>query len=92
MRASAWFGLADGWLSSASSGVAWSIATAVGWVALLAPMREDSTMGILEAHCLKCGEVFNPADEDDTIHIAREDGTECGGVGVIDGEWRINRN
>jgi len=49
-------------------------------------------MGILEAHCLKCGEVFNPADEDDTIHIAREDGTECGGVGVIDGEWRINRN
>jgi uncharacterized OB-fold protein len=33
--------------------------------------------------CKKCGEMFVPADEDDTIHIVREDGHECGG----EGEW-----
>jgi hypothetical protein len=43
---------------------------------------------MLEAECAKCGETFIPADEDDTIHIARADGTECGGQGVIIGEWR----
>lgn len=45
-------------------------------------------MSIIEAKCGKCKETFNPADEDDTIHVAREDGSECGGQGVILGEWR----
>lgn len=43
---------------------------------------------MLEAVCGKCGETFNPHDEDDTEHIARYDGTECGGQGEIVGEWR----
>lgn len=34
----------------------------------------------LEALCGTCGETFNPADEDDTIHIERADGTPCGGA------------
>jgi hypothetical protein len=41
----------------------------------------------LEAKCTKCGEHFNPADEDDTEHIERVDGTPCGGQGMILGEW-----
>lgn len=45
-------------------------------------------MGTLEARCTKCGETFNPHDEDDTIHVMREDEvTECGGEGEIVGEW-----
>lgn len=44
-------------------------------------------MGILEAVCGECGETFNPADEQDTIHGAKESGDECGGQGVIQGEW-----
>lgn len=32
-----------------------------------------------EARCSKCGETFCPADEDDLIHLVREDGEECGG-------------
>ena len=42
---------------------------------------------ILEAVCRECKETFVPNDEDDTIHIAREDETECGGQGDIVGEW-----
>jgi uncharacterized OB-fold protein len=42
---------------------------------------------MLEARCLKCGETFIPNDEDDTIHGETEDGVECGGQGVITGEW-----
>lgn len=44
-------------------------------------------MAIIEAVCGKCGETFNPVDDDDTIHLVREDGTECGGQGTITGEW-----
>ena len=42
---------------------------------------------MLEAECTKCGDIFIPADEDDTIHIERSDGTPCGGQGIIVGEW-----
>lgn len=44
-------------------------------------------MHIIEARCGKCGELFNPCDEDDTVHIQRMDGEECGGQGVILGHW-----
>lgn len=43
---------------------------------------------MLEAKCTKCGETFIPADENDTEHVQREDGTPCGGAGRIAGEWR----
>lgn len=42
---------------------------------------------MLEAKCTACQETFVPADEDDTIHGIHEDGTECGGQGIITGEW-----
>lgn len=42
---------------------------------------------ILEAVCRVDGETFVPNDEDDTIHILREDETECGGQGDIVGVW-----
>lgn len=45
-------------------------------------------MRIIEARCGEDGETFHPVDDDDTIHLAREDGTECGGQGTIRGEWR----
>lgn len=41
-----------------------------------------------EALCLSCGETFNPNDEQDTIHIQKNDETECGGQGIIVGSWR----
>lgn len=41
-----------------------------------------------EARCAKCGETFNPADEIDALeHIQREDGTACGGLGIMSGSW-----
>jgi hypothetical protein len=43
-------------------------------------------MSILEAVCGKCGETFNPADEDDTIHLGTNS-HPCGGQGEITGEW-----
>lgn len=39
----------------------------------------------IAAECQKCGEGFNPSDEDDLEHIARADGTPCGGHGQIVG-------
>lgn len=42
---------------------------------------------MLEAECIVCQETFVPADEDDLIHGVHEDGTPCGGQGVITGEW-----
>jgi hypothetical protein len=47
---------------------------------------------MLEAICRKCGQTFNPADDDDTIHLVRVgDDThgdeECGGEGEVTGEW-----
>lgn len=40
-----------------------------------------------EALCLVCGESFNPGDENDLIHIRKDDETECGGQGIMVGEW-----
>jgi hypothetical protein len=51
------------------------------------PTWYDAGMGIIEAICGKCGEVFIPADYDDTIHIVTEVGDECGGQGEITREW-----
>lgn len=42
---------------------------------------------IIEAECQKCGEIFNPHTEEELEHYVREDGTECGGEGVITGTW-----
>jgi hypothetical protein len=47
----------------------------------------DRPVGI-EARCSKCDETFIPADLDDTVHVARSDGDECGGQGQIIGTWR----
>ena len=44
-------------------------------------------MGILEAECQKCLQTFNPADENDLIHIETAGGNPCGGLGIITGEW-----
>lgn len=52
------------------------------------PKRKDELMSVvsLEARCAKCGEIFNPADENDLIHLMREDQkTECGGQGIMTG-------
>lgn len=46
-------------------------------------------MKLLEAKCSLCGELFVPADEDDLIHCVREDSEDCGGLGVIVGEYRM---
>jgi hypothetical protein len=54
---------------------------------------------MLEAICHKCDQMFNPADEDDTIHLVKvgeynestatwTQDEECGGEGEITGEWR----
>lgn len=49
-----------------------------------------------EAECQKCGETFNPHPEDceccghdgsNLEHWQRNDGEECGGQGVVVGEW-----
>jgi len=42
---------------------------------------------IYEAKCRKCDETFNPADEGDRVHLVRQDGEECGGVGDMVGRW-----
>jgi hypothetical protein len=42
---------------------------------------------MIEATCARCEETFIPTDESDTEHIARMDGSECGGFGEITGEW-----
>jgi len=42
---------------------------------------------MLVGWCRTCGETFTPSDEEDTIHLEREDGTSCGGQGVIVGEF-----
>lgn len=55
---------------------------------------------MLEATCRKCGQTFNPADEEDTIHLIKAGeynettdtwtaDEECGGQGDITGEWRL---
>jgi hypothetical protein len=39
---------------------------------------------MLEARCTKCGETFNP-------HFQTADEVECGGTGVVVGEWVYSR-
>lgn len=48
-------------------------------------------MTIVEAVCGTCGETFNPHSEapKDLEHSVREDGTECGGQGVVSGAWSL---
>lgn len=41
----------------------------------------------LEAECLDCGETFIPDSGDDVTHVVRDDGTDCGGSGVISARW-----
>jgi hypothetical protein len=43
----------------------------------------------LDGQCLRCQEHYVPADEQDLIHLEREDGTPCGGTGMIVGEFFI---
>ena len=44
---------------------------------------------MLEAECPRCGETFVPHSEDpeDLIHGETETGQECGGRGIVQGEW-----
>lgn len=41
---------------------------------------------MLEAICGKCGETFNPVDENDLIHGESLKGP-CGGKGKLTGQW-----
>lgn len=47
---------------------------------------------ILEAVCNECGETCNPHGEtpEDLVHLAREDGTECGGDLIVTGQWNFH--
>lgn len=38
---------------------------------------------MLEALCARCGEIFNPADNDDIMHVETSAGDKCGGIGEI---------
>jgi hypothetical protein len=38
---------------------------------------------MIEVKCLKCGETFVIADDDNLIHWNRDEGEECGGRGEI---------
>lgn len=45
---------------------------------------------MLEALCLRCGTIFNPADETDLIHgYSMSYDRLCGGLGYILGEWKL---
>lgn len=48
-------------------------------------------MELIEARCRKCKELFVPADEDDLIHLVKEDSSECGGEGEILGVYTAPR-
>lgn len=46
-------------------------------------------MSMLEADCTRCKELFVPhgVEPGDLIHGETEAGDDCGGIGVILGEW-----
>lgn len=46
-------------------------------------------MSMLEAECTRCKEIFVPHGTalEDLIHGETEAGDECGGIGVIAGQW-----
>jgi hypothetical protein len=50
-----------------------------------AKLTERGSNGTLEAECDTCGEMFIPTSSDDMIHVAKQDGTECGGYGRLRG-------
>lgn len=47
--------------------------------------------GMLEAKCGLCGETFNPVDENDLMHMEKEDGTACEGTGELVAEYKTMR-
>lgn len=46
-------------------------------------------MSMLEAECTRCKGVFVPhgTDPEDLIHCYTDEEEECGGIGIILGEW-----
>lgn len=46
-------------------------------------------MPLIEAECTRCHETFIPAEITpwDLIHGMRVDGGDCGGIGVLKGQW-----
>lgn len=46
-------------------------------------------MSMLEAECTRCHQIFVPhgVEPEDLIHGETEEGMECGGIGIIQGEW-----
>lgn len=47
-------------------------------------------MSMLEAECTRCSEIFVPhgVDPEDLIHCYTEEtDSECGGIGIIQGQW-----
>lgn len=46
-------------------------------------------MSMLEADCTRCHQIFVPhgIEDEDLIHGETYEGRECGGIGVIQGEW-----
>lgn len=48
-------------------------------------------MSMLEAECTRCKETFVPhqVSVEDLIHGETLDGRDCGGIGVILGEWLV---
>jgi hypothetical protein len=49
------------------------------WLRAGAPDPADRPVA-WHATCGQCGEVFNPADPADLVHLEREDGQPCGGL------------
>jgi len=47
---------------------------------------------MLEAICTRCSGVFVPhsTEPEDLVHLVRKDGTDCGGLGIIQGQWTID--
>lgn len=54
----------------------------------LVELEEETRRKELPVHllatCTRCGESFVPADEQDLVHLVREDGEECGGRGELE--------
>ena len=46
-------------------------------------------MSMLEAKCTRCEEIFVPhgVEPEDLVHVETYAGEDCGGLGIIQGEW-----